>query len=136
MVLAEMAQPRISVMEDANYARFSLNTLKRLASAFDCGLIVRFAPFSELVTNFENLAPQSLEAVPFNKDKFFQETEIRSTATPPAFQKIVVNSNVVPLPRIIVNTVGDPCRITNTQDMTFWSLTGIQGETTAQRQYV
>src|SRR6266849_841181 len=51
---AEMAQSRISVMEDANYARFSLNTLNRLASAFDCGLVVRFAPFSELVTSFEN----------------------------------------------------------------------------------
>src|SRR5438445_11026074 len=65
---SEMAQSRISVMEDANYSRFSLTTLKRLASAFDVGLVVRFAPFSELLTHFANLSPRALEATSFHDD--------------------------------------------------------------------
>src|SRR5271170_2093637 len=39
--LAGMAQSRISLMENANYAKFNLKTLERLASAFDVGLVVR-----------------------------------------------------------------------------------------------
>lgn len=101
---AEMAQPRISVMEDANYARFSLNTLKRLASAFDVGLVVRFAPFSELVGNFENLTARSLEAASFAEDKFFQPAQVTGTSTLIEFQKIEVHSNPAPQPAIVVKT--------------------------------
>ena len=32
---ADMRQPRLSVMEDAGYSNWSINTLKRLARAFD-----------------------------------------------------------------------------------------------------
>src|SRR5713101_5498870 len=47
-----MAQSRISLMEDANYSRYSLNTLKRLGSTLDVALVVRFEPFSKLVDHF------------------------------------------------------------------------------------
>ncbi|MCX6020625.1 MAG: helix-turn-helix transcriptional regulator, partial [Chloroflexi bacterium] len=47
--LAGMAQERVSQLEDPDYGRLSLTTLKRVASAFDVALIVRFAPFSDLV---------------------------------------------------------------------------------------
>ena len=70
---AGMAQARISVMEDANYSRFSLNTLKRLASALDVALVVRFAPFSELVNYFVDLNADSLKAPSFDEDKFVQQ---------------------------------------------------------------
>ena len=42
-------QGTISRFEDPDYATFSVTSLKRLASAFDVALIVRFVPFSELV---------------------------------------------------------------------------------------
>lgn len=45
--LADMKQPRIAKME-ASCEGVSLTTLKRLASAFDVGLSVRFVSFSEL----------------------------------------------------------------------------------------
>ena len=44
-----MTQNAISRLESAEYGRPTLTTLKRLASAFDVGLVVRFVPFSEIV---------------------------------------------------------------------------------------
>ena len=46
---AEMAQARVSQIENPDYGRLTLATLKRLASAFDVALMVRFVPFSELI---------------------------------------------------------------------------------------
>lgn len=46
---ASFKQPRICSMEQAGYGAFTLSTLKALAAAFDVGLVVRFAPFGEMV---------------------------------------------------------------------------------------
>ena len=46
---AKMNQNAISRLENADYGRPTLTTLKRLAVAMDVGLVVRFVPFSELV---------------------------------------------------------------------------------------
>ena len=59
----DMAQARISVLENPNYENFSIKTLKRLASAFDVGLMVRFVSFGELADWVSNLSPEDL-AVP------------------------------------------------------------------------
>src|SRR5262245_54552070 len=46
---AGMKQGRISVLENPNYeGAVNIKTLLKLAQAFDVGLIVRFAPFSEI----------------------------------------------------------------------------------------
>ena len=46
---AEMAQGRISLLESVNYeGAVNVKTLVKLAEAFDVGLVVRFAPFSEI----------------------------------------------------------------------------------------
>ncbi|GEM_PF-1632789 len=42
-------QPMISRYENPDYGRYSINTLLELASVFDVALVVRLAPFSELV---------------------------------------------------------------------------------------
>jgi transcriptional regulator with XRE-family HTH domain len=42
-------QSRFSLMEKPGYGRFSLNTLKKIASIFDVGLIVSFVPYSEMI---------------------------------------------------------------------------------------
>lgn len=73
---SDMKQTRISLMEDPSYSSFTLSTLKELASAFDVGLLVRFAPFSELVDWEINLAPDSLEVPSFNQESYFTETEV------------------------------------------------------------
>ena len=54
-----MLQPRICAMEQAGYGDFTLNTLKKLASAFDVGLLVRFAAFGELVNWVDNFSPDT-----------------------------------------------------------------------------
>jgi transcriptional regulator with XRE-family HTH domain len=71
-----MKQERISAIENPNYKNaFTLSTLKRLASAFDIALIVRFAPISQLVDWELKISPESLQAVSFNEDPYFSETE-------------------------------------------------------------
>ena len=70
-----MKQERISVLEDPNYAKLSLSTLKRLASAFDIGLLVRFVPFSDLVKSELDLSPASLEVKSYKNDHYFTEDD-------------------------------------------------------------
>lgn len=68
-----MAQETISRLEDPNYSKLTLKTLKRLASAFDVALMVRFVPFSELVELELNLTGGSLEVLSFEKEPYFRE---------------------------------------------------------------
>jgi len=53
-------QPRISLLEDPDNAGITLKTLLKLSDAFDVGLIVRFAPYSELVEWTTSLTPERL----------------------------------------------------------------------------
>jgi transcriptional regulator with XRE-family HTH domain len=77
-----MKQERISTCENPNYGNFSLRTLKQLAAAFDVALIVRFAPFSELVEWEVNISPQSLELPSFEQEEdFFREISIDESDT-------------------------------------------------------
>ena len=61
-------QKVISDWENPNYGRYSLQSLKSLATAFDVGLMVRFVPFSELVHWNANLTPARI-APPSFKDE-------------------------------------------------------------------
>ena len=63
-----MTQEGVSRLESLDYGRFSLATLKRLASAFDVGLVVRFEPFSRLVDAAVNLSPDDVEVPAFADD--------------------------------------------------------------------
>ena len=63
--LGEMAgKPRnvISRLEDPNYGKFTLATLRELASAFECGLLIKFVPFSRLIKEYEDVSPAALSA--------------------------------------------------------------------------
>ena len=63
-----MTQATVSRLESPSYSRFTLSTLKRLAAAFDVGLIVRFVPFSEMVDREANLSQHSLAVPSFDED--------------------------------------------------------------------
>jgi transcriptional regulator with XRE-family HTH domain len=73
--LAGMKQSRISKMEKVGGARFTLETLRRLAKALDVAVLVRFAPFGELVKWSNEFDPDSF-AVP-NFDAECQAIEER-----------------------------------------------------------
>lgn len=73
-------QSAISKLEDSDYGRQSLTTLKKLASAFDVALIVRFVPFSDLVNYTSNLTPDHLAPVDFARDAMLFVSEFPGTA--------------------------------------------------------
>ncbi len=61
-------QPRFSLMERPGYGNFSINTLKRLASLFDVGLVVSFVPWSEMIDFVESLSRKRLAAAGFQDE--------------------------------------------------------------------
>lgn len=65
---AHMAQPRISELETPGERRLTIETLLRLASAFDIALQVRFLPFSELVEWNEGLELNNLRIKSFSEE--------------------------------------------------------------------
>ena len=66
--MAEMKQPRISSMEKPGATRFSLETLRRLAEAFDVALIVRFAPFGEFLDWSHRFSPDDFQVPSFEQE--------------------------------------------------------------------
>jgi transcriptional regulator with XRE-family HTH domain len=56
-------QSRFSLMEKPGYGKYSLNTLKKIASIFDVGLIVSFVPFGEMI-DFTNAISNRRLAIP------------------------------------------------------------------------
>ena len=69
-----MRQSQISALEDPNYENFEAATLRRLASAFDVALTIRFIPFSELTGWTATLSSDKLVPVDFVNDSLPSET--------------------------------------------------------------
>jgi transcriptional regulator with XRE-family HTH domain len=69
-VHAEIRQPMVSRYESVNYSNWSINTLKKLARAFDVWLDVRFRSFGELVTTTEKFSRESLQVPKFSDDSY------------------------------------------------------------------
>jgi len=89
-----MLQPRISAMESPGGAKFTLETLRRVASAFDVALVVRFAPFSELLRWSERFEPDEF-AVPSFEDDFASGQLESDYALTQSEAKIFIDSNVL-----------------------------------------
>lgn len=58
----ETGQSAVSRLEDPEYGAQSLETLVRVAKAFDCALIVKLAPYSALAADSEDLSHEHLFA--------------------------------------------------------------------------
>src|ERR1700687_3356065 len=65
---AGMLQPRISAILKPGKARLNIETLRRLAEAFDCGLSIQFVPFSELVRRSERFDPENFDVPSFEEE--------------------------------------------------------------------
>lgn len=86
---AGMAQARISTLEDPNYSRFTISTLKRLAAAFDTGLQVAFVPVSEVLNRSVNLRDHLISPSADEDDGLDEEssdTPILASAVRPQFE--------------------------------------------------
>jgi len=79
--LAGMAQPRIAVLEDVNYSSWSINTLRRLARAFDLRLSVKFETFSSLISELDNFSRKALERDWFERDVWFHKKAVQPAAS-------------------------------------------------------
>lgn len=92
---AGMLQPRINALERPSGSEPNLRTLKRLASAFDVALIVRFAPYSELIKWTESFSPDSFEVPSFfddlalSKPETVNEKDTMPTSIPSPLQEKV-----------------------------------------------
>jgi transcriptional regulator with XRE-family HTH domain len=69
-----MGQPRIPLLEDASYENWTVNTLKRLARAFDVALSVKFETFSQFICDFERMSRERLQRVAFPNDVQFHSS--------------------------------------------------------------
>ncbi len=83
---AGMSPSRITVMEDPSYEKFTLTTLKRLASAFDVALIARFGPFSDLVDWVAELSPEKLQTPEFEMDALSHREKILANEPQPHWE--------------------------------------------------
>ena len=75
-----MSQPRVSEIERPGARRLNLDTLLRLASAFDVALEVRFVPFGKLVDHSERFDPDSFSVKSFDQEISELEQRRNSTA--------------------------------------------------------
>lgn len=66
---AGIKQSRISLLEDPDYSGIALRTLFKLSDAFDVGLVVQFAPFSDLVQYSTSLTPTDLAPPSFAEEQ-------------------------------------------------------------------
>jgi transcriptional regulator with XRE-family HTH domain len=69
---ALMRQPRVSAMEKPGATNFNVETLVRVAAAFQVGLAVRFIPFSEMLKWENSFSQDSFDVVTFEKDRGLQ----------------------------------------------------------------
>ena len=92
---AGMKRNAISRLENPDYGDFTINTLLRLAKAFDVGLIVRFAPFSDLIEWNRNVSPES-----YTPSAFEQDTKLHREQLPAIAQSFYRSKrfSVSPLP--------------------------------------
>lgn len=63
-----MLQPRISAIMTPGKTRPNIKTLRRIAEAFDCGLVVRFVPFGELVKWTHRFDPENFHVASFGEE--------------------------------------------------------------------
>jgi transcriptional regulator with XRE-family HTH domain len=70
-----MSQPRISEIERPGERRLNLETLFRLAEAFDVALQVRFLPFRDFVDSVDQVHLGSFSIKPFDVDLADLENE-------------------------------------------------------------
>jgi transcriptional regulator with XRE-family HTH domain len=80
-------QETICQWENPDYGRYTLKTLRELADAFDVALLVRFAPFSELVDWLIDLTPERLAPPSFEEE-------------PPSLERGVIPTKVSEQPQL------------------------------------
>jgi transcriptional regulator with XRE-family HTH domain len=74
-----MAQARISLMENPDYSRYTLTTLRRIAHAFDVALDVRFKTFGHVIDSIVNLSPEDYQVASYSANEPMPRRTIAGT---------------------------------------------------------
>jgi transcriptional regulator with XRE-family HTH domain len=74
----DMRQSRISDLEDPELQNVEIATLRRIASAFDVALIVRFARFSEVARLSASMKSSDFNATEYSYDSLDTTAPVRS----------------------------------------------------------
>ena len=91
------SQNAIYRLENPKYGRPTISTLKKLASFFNVGLIVRFAPLSEIVDWTVGLSERSLNVPDFAHDTGFvarKAPQSTTDITVPIEDSIIYQQNI------------------------------------------
>lgn len=118
--LAERSAKRqsvISQLETPGYGQLTLSTLKKLAAAFDVGLMVRFVSFGELVGRAAHLSTLDMQIPSFEQER---PDLAESANTSEGDEVLIVDVTDTP----ILPQLGDPyparrAEITNTTEVDF-----------------
>lgn len=94
---AGMAQERISLLENINYSSWSVNTLRKLANAFDLRLRVTFENFSTLIYDIQRLNVNGLKRKP-------RELELREFSEGHAATSYAIEALNAVMPSVDANT--------------------------------
>lgn len=63
------SQSAIARMEDPSYGKLSISSVKRLGKVFDVGVLVKFVPYSRMLTETEDLSQNALAAKGFTEEE-------------------------------------------------------------------
>jgi transcriptional regulator with XRE-family HTH domain len=74
------AQETISQWENLDYGRFTLKSLKTLASAFDVALMVNFVSFKELINRVSNQSPELIAPPSYDEEKQLSFADVYQSA--------------------------------------------------------
>lgn len=102
--LAGMKQERISVLENVNYSSWSINTLRKLAAAFDVRLRVSFETFGSCLAEMENFTRESLERMSREEELALEEKLETASIFPPYYEQSQIDqrTNTQPSTRFTV----------------------------------
>jgi len=91
----DMRQSRISALEDPECENVEIATLRRVASAFDVALIVRFAPFSQVARLSTSLKSSDFNVADYSADSLSEAKVKREPIT----QRYYIRAEVTALDR-------------------------------------
>jgi transcriptional regulator with XRE-family HTH domain len=74
-------QSNVARLEDREVARYTVTTLLDLASTYDCGVIVEFVPYEEFLQRTEDLSPERLQVLSFDRQRLEPLTNEAVAAT-------------------------------------------------------
>jgi transcriptional regulator with XRE-family HTH domain len=112
----ETPQNVISRYEDPDYGKLSLTTLKRLASAFDVALVVKFAAFSELKRLAEDRSSEALAVASYEMEKAVTETSPIDGMTTSIDQRVTpgtTDAKVTPIEKYVKGPRLDARKLSN-----------------------